>query len=163
MHFGRAGTAPYRFRNGDDVEVVPTFPYTSPGVDLPVRPSRLRVWKDLEKLDPSGYPSGGVRHPSGNYNLLSPSFVKSTTEGTPALSSDGGEGAHLHCDLGPDRGWARCCGWSSTQPRSAVYAERLAVLPARGNSLAPPVSSDSESSLGGGTSDLRSSKSALVM
>src|SRR5438094_6562906 len=32
-----------------------------PGVDLPVRPSTLRIWKDLQKFDPSDYPSGGVR------------------------------------------------------------------------------------------------------
>src|SRR5215467_5504612 len=36
-----------------------------PGGVLPVNPSTLRVWKQLQKFDPSGYPSGGVRDPSG--------------------------------------------------------------------------------------------------
>src|SRR5580765_1792938 len=49
------------FTFGYDVEVVPTFP----GLDLPVRPSTLRDWKELQKFDPSDYPSGGVRDPSG--------------------------------------------------------------------------------------------------
>jgi hypothetical protein len=38
-----------------------------PGVILPVNPSTMRVWKDLQKFDPSDYPSGGVSDPSGLY------------------------------------------------------------------------------------------------
>ena len=39
--------------------------HTLPGVVLPVNPSTLLVWKHLQKFDPSDYPSGGVREPSG--------------------------------------------------------------------------------------------------
>ena len=35
---------------------------------LPVNPSTLRVFKHLQKLDPSGYPSAGVSEPSGSVN-----------------------------------------------------------------------------------------------
>src|SRR5262245_38202768 len=35
-----------------------------PGVVLPVNPSTLRDSKDLQKSDPSGYPSEGVNEPS---------------------------------------------------------------------------------------------------
>jgi hypothetical protein len=38
---------------------------TLPGVVLPVRPSTFHVWKHLQKLYPSGYPSEAVRDPSG--------------------------------------------------------------------------------------------------
>jgi epoxyqueuosine reductase len=37
-----------------------------PGGILPVNPSTLRDCKDLQKFDPSGYPSGGVSDPSGS-------------------------------------------------------------------------------------------------
>ena len=36
-----------------------------PGVVLPVNPSRLLVWKHLQKFDPSAYPSAAVSDPSG--------------------------------------------------------------------------------------------------
>jgi hypothetical protein len=38
-----------------------------PEVFLPVNPSTLRVFKHLQKFDPSGYPSAGVSDPSGRF------------------------------------------------------------------------------------------------
>ena len=40
------------------------------GVVLPVRPSTLRVWKDLQKFDPLGYPLEPVNYPLGFCLLL---------------------------------------------------------------------------------------------
>jgi hypothetical protein len=48
--------------NGERVRVPLTGP---PGVILPVNPSTLHVWKDLQKFDPSGHPSAAVSEPSG--------------------------------------------------------------------------------------------------
>jgi hypothetical protein len=41
-----------------------------PGGVLPVNPSTLRVSKHLQKFDPSDYPSGAVRKPSGSRQIF---------------------------------------------------------------------------------------------
>jgi hypothetical protein len=45
---------------------------TLPGGNLPVRPSTLQVWKDLQKSDPSGDPSEGVSDPSDFWPQIFP-------------------------------------------------------------------------------------------
>jgi hypothetical protein len=55
-------------------DAAPTFP----GAVLPVSPSTLRNCRDLQKLDPSGDPSGGVRDPSGSRETTHRSAEKQT-------------------------------------------------------------------------------------
>jgi len=47
-----------------------------PGAVLPVRPSKLRVSKYLQKFELSNYPSEGVSEPSGPGPPLSPQGIK---------------------------------------------------------------------------------------
>ena len=117
---------------------------------LPVSPSMLRVVKHLEKFDPSGHPSEAVNEPSGTGP-----FSRKRTHRTQRAELN--RSNRLNELNGTESGMER--GVNSALLASAtsligLHAEPLAVragLPG------------SESTLGEAASDLRSSRSALVM